>query len=100
MFVLSNLISAVATILNYALNIYMFILIGRSVISWVNPDPFNPIVRFLYQVTEPVLSPIRHRLRLMSYGMDFSPIIAFFAIIFVKMVVVNSLLTLAANLRG
>lgn len=99
MFVLGNLLHAVATILDYSLTIYMIILIARAVISWVSPDPYNPIVRFLYSATEPVLYPIRHTLRLHSYGIDFSPLIAFFAIIFVKLFVVQTLLRLAFTLK-
>ena len=59
---------------NLALEAYMWIIIARAVISWVNPDPFNPIVRFLYRVTEPVLRPIRHRMPLTA-GLDLSPMI-------------------------
>lgn len=100
MFVLGNLLLAVTTILSYGLNIYMIILVARAVISWVSPDPYNPIVRFLYQTTEPVLYPIRRRLRLHSYGIDFSPLIAFFAIIFIKMLVIDSLYQVAVNLKS
>lgn len=100
MFVLGNFLLALTTVLNYALNLYMIILVARAVISWVSPDPYNPIVRFLYQATEPVLYPIRQRLRLHSYGIDFSPLIAFFAIIFFKMLVVESLYQWAINLKS
>ena len=61
MFLIGNLLGAVATILNYALWFYMWIVIARAVISWVSPDPYNPIVQFLYRATEPVLEPIRRR---------------------------------------
>ena len=100
MFILSNLLTAIATVLDYALWIYIFILIGRAIISWVNADPFNPIVRFLYQATEPILYPIRRRLGLYSYGIDFSPIIVFLAIIFVRSFLIRTLFQLAASLRG
>ena len=99
MFILGNLLQAVATILDYSLTIYMIILIARAVISWVSPDPYNPIVRFLYSATEPVLYPIRRSLRLHSYAIDFSPMIAFFAIIFIKLFVVQSLIRLAFTLK-
>ncbi|MCK5257793.1 MAG: YggT family protein, partial [Deltaproteobacteria bacterium] len=55
MFIIVNLLDAIAIIIHYALTIYMWLIIIRAVISWVNPDPYNPIVSFLYQVTEPVL---------------------------------------------
>jgi len=68
------LISAVFQVLQAILSIYFWIVIGRAVISWVNPDPYNPIVRFLYNATEPVFSRIRRILPLQFCGMDFTPI--------------------------
>ena len=68
------LISAVFQVLQAILSIYFWIVIGRAVISWVNPDPYNPIVRFLYNATEPVFSRIRRILPLRFGGMDFTPI--------------------------
>ena len=59
MFVAGNVLSAVASILDYVLWLYMWVIIARALISWVNPDPWNPIVQFLNRVTEPVLAPIR-----------------------------------------
>ncbi len=71
MFIFGNLFQAVAYILDTVLTIYMYIIIASAVLSWVNPDPYNPIVRFLYSVTEPVLGPIRRRLPF-SMGIDIS----------------------------
>ena len=59
MFILGNFLRAVAIVLNYLLTFYMWIVIAQAVLSWVNPDPYNPIVRFIYNVTEPVLNQIR-----------------------------------------
>ena len=59
MFVMSNMLQALATVLDTVLWLYMWVIIARALISWVNPDPFNPIVQFLERVTEPVLAPIR-----------------------------------------
>jgi len=64
MFIVANLLFALAKILGLALNIYMWIVIARAILSWVNPDPYNPIVRFLYNATEPVLYAIRRRMPL------------------------------------
>ncbi len=75
---------ALATVLYYLLSLYQWIIIARAVLSWVNPDPYNPIVRFIHNITEPVLAPIRRRLPMSYGGIDFSPIIVFFAIIFLK----------------
>jgi len=98
MFIVSNFLVAVAKILDIGLSLYMWIIIGRAVISWVNPDPFNPIVRFLNAATEPVLYPVRRRLPINLGGIDFSPIIVILAIIFLQAFVVQSLIQLAASL--
>jgi len=99
MFLIGNFLSALATVLDYALSLYMIIIIVRALISWVSPDPYNPIVRFLYAVTEPALSPIRRMLPFTSMGIDFSPIIVFLVIIFLKGFVVASLTQLAFRLK-
>jgi YggT family protein len=59
MFVVANFINALANMINFVLGAYMWVIVGRAIISWVNPDPYNPIVRFLHDVTEPLLSRIR-----------------------------------------
>jgi YggT family protein len=95
MFVLGRLLEALATVIYYVLNIYMWIIIARAVLSWVNPDPYNPIVRFLYSITDPVLLAIRRRLPLSFGGIDFSPILVILAIIFLQRFLVASLYDLA-----
>ncbi len=97
MFILGNFIRAVAIILNYALTIYMWIVIANAVLSWVSPDPYNPIVRFINSVTEPVLYRIRSKIPVSFGGIDFSPIIVILAIIFLQNFVVNSLLRLSLS---
>jgi YggT family protein len=99
MFVFSNFLIAVARILDIGLSVYMYIIIARALISWVNPDPYNPIVRFLNSITEPVLFRIRRKLPLSFGGMDFSPIVVILAIIFIQSFVVQSLVEMAAGLR-
>ena len=89
---------AIAKILNIGLTLYMWIIIGRAIISWVNPDPYNSIVRFLYNVTEPVLYNIRRRLPISFGGFDFSPVIVILAIIFLQTFVVQSLIQFAVQL--
>lgn len=98
MFVVSNFLIAMATILDYGLTIYLYIVIARAILSWVNPDPYNPIVRFLNAVTEPVLFRLRRRLPLFFGGMDFSPIIVILAIVFIQAFVVRSLFQMATRL--
>ena len=98
MFVLANLLNAVAYILKIVLNIYMWIIIGRALISWVNPDPYNPIVRFLYKATEPLLYRVRRVLPVMG-GLDLSPMVALLAIVFLQNFLVASLFDLALRLK-
>ncbi|HEY7364945.1 MAG TPA: YggT family protein [Methylomirabilota bacterium] len=99
MFVFSNLVLTIARLLELLLWAYFWIIIARAVLSWVNPDPFNPIVRFLYRATEPVLRPIRHRLPTLAMGLDLSPMVVLFAIYFLESFLVGSLRDLALSLR-
>jgi YggT family protein len=97
MIILANFLAAVAKVAHIALTLYMWIIIGRAVISWVNPDPYNAIVRFLTAVTEPALYPIRRRLPRLG-GIDFSPIVVILAIIFIQSFLIQSLADLAYSL--
>jgi len=99
MLVFRNLLIAVATVLDYVLVFFMFITIARAVLSWVSPDPYNPIVRFIHNVTEPVLYQIRKRLPMMYGGIDFSPIVVILIIIFLRIFVVDSLEGLAGSVK-
>lgn len=98
MFVLSNFVLALVRLLEIAINAYIWIIIARAILSWVNPDPSNPIVRFLYRVTEPALRPIRHRMP-MAAGLDLSPIVLILALYFIDWFLVSSLRDLALSLR-
>ncbi len=92
---------AVATILNSLLTLYFWILLAAAVLSWVNPDPNNAIVRFLRAVTDPVLYRVRRALPFVyAGGIDFSPLVVMLGIQFVKMVVVQSLYQLAMQITG
>ena len=95
MFVIGNFLKAVAIVLNYILSFYMWIVVARAVLSWVNPDPYNPIVRFIHNVTEPVLYRIRTRIPIDFGGIDFSPIIVILCVVFLENFVVNSLFELS-----
>ena len=99
MYVFGNLLDALATIFSMALTLYMYIIIARAVLSWVSPDPHNPIVQILYRVTDPVLYWIRKRIPLMAGGIDWSPIIVIFAIIFLQQFLVGTLLRLAKQFQ-
>ena len=98
MFVAGNVLSAAASILDYVFWLYMWVIIARALISWVNPDPWNPIVQFLNRATEPVLAPIR-RLIGTRIGMDVSPIVVILIINFLQIAVVQSLKELAMRMN-
>ncbi len=98
MFMLGNFLLAIAKLINFVLGAYIWVVIGRAVISWVNADPYNPIVRFLVQITEPVLSRIRRYLPPMG-GLDLSPMILILAIIFLQSFLVPTLEQIAMHLQ-
>ena len=83
---------ALAKVIDTVLWLYMWIIIIRAVLSWVSPDPYNPIVRFIHNITEPVLYQLRRRLPLSFGGIDLSPVIVILIIIFLQNFVVQSLL--------
>lgn len=95
MFIVGNFLVALASVLNMLLSAYMWIIVIRALISWVNPDPYNPIVRFLHAATDPLLYQVRRWLPLTFGGIDFSPILVIAAIIFLQAFLVQSLRDLA-----
>jgi YggT family protein len=100
MFIFANLIIAVAGILKVLLDGYMWIVIISALISWVNPDPYNPIVRFLHAVTEPVFRPIRRIIGYRLGPVDISPMVVILGIMFVKYFLIQSLIEFAYKLKG
>jgi len=99
MFIVANLVIGIGQALHYILNIYIFIVVGRAIISWVNPDPYNPIVRFLYVATEPVLRYVRRLIPIVS-GIDFSPIIVMVALFFLDQVLVQSIIDYGVRMKA
>jgi YggT family protein len=99
MFVLSNMISAAAQLINMALSLYLWIIVARALLSWVNPDPYNQIVQFLYRVTEPLMQAVRNALPMRNIGVDISPLIIIFAIYFLQMFLVPTLQQFAVIIR-
>jgi YggT family protein len=95
---LGYLLVGVAKVIDIVLLLFMWIVIARAVLSWVNPDPFNPIVRFIHNVTEPILYPIRSKIPTFFGGFDLSPIVVFLCVIFLRTFLVNSLMRLSASL--
>jgi YggT family protein len=99
-FVLTNFLLAVAEIVNAILSIYWWIVIAAAVLSWVNPDPYNPIVRFLRAATEPVMARIRRVIPLFFGGIDFTPIVVLLLIQFLQMFLVPTLRQIAVRMGG
>jgi YggT family protein len=97
MFVMVNFIDALASVVNILLTIMYWLILIRALISWVNPDPLNPIVQFLIRTTEPVLEPVRRLLP--PLPIDISPIIVFFIIVFLQKFLVASLYDLALRMQ-
>jgi len=99
MFIIANFLVAAAQVLDIILSAYLLILIARVVVSWVNADPFNPVVRFLYNVTEPILEKVRQAVPVNFGGFDLSPIIVWIGIVFIKRFLVQSLYDIARALQ-
>jgi YggT family protein len=97
MFIVGYFFKAVAMVMDVVLLFFMWVVIARAVLSWVNPDPYNAIVRFINNVTEPVLYPIRSKLPMNYGGFDFSPFIVILIVMFMRTFVVNSLMRMAAS---
>ena len=92
------LLSTLVEVINLVFQIYIFIVIARALVSWVNPDPYNPIVRFLHQATDPVLDLIRRVIPSQFGGIDFSPIILLIGLSLVRRLLLELLTQLAYRL--
>jgi YggT family protein len=100
MFIIGNFVIAVTWLADQVLGIYTFIIFIAAILSWVNPDPYNPIVRFLYAVTEPVLRPIRRVIGHSLGPVDISPLIAILGIIFIRKFLIDTLIDIGYKLKG
>jgi YggT family protein len=99
MFILRHFIEALIPIINLVMTAAYWLIIIRAVISWVNPDPYNPLVQFLYKVTEPMLAPFRRIVPIYSIGVDISPIFAIILILFLQRFLIPTLYDLAALIK-
>lgn len=95
MFVVGNLIGAIATVLDYVLNALWIILLINALLSWVRPDPNNPIVRFLDTVSDAVCEPIRRLIPTVVGGFDLAPLGVMLLVMFLRQFLVGSLHELA-----
>ncbi len=99
MMIVANFLTAIAQVLNLVLQLYMWLIIARAILSWVSPDPGNPIVRFLYSATEPLMYRVRRTLPVVVGGMDLSPLLILIGIYFLQWFLVQSLLDMAIAMR-
>ncbi len=98
MYIVGYFLMAFANVLNYVLMFFMIVVIARAVLSWVSPDPFNPIVRFIHSISEPILYEIRKRLPVHLGSIDLSPIVVILALIFLQQFLIASLLRFSQSL--
>ncbi|MEW5913782.1 MAG: YggT family protein [Thermodesulfobacteriota bacterium] len=91
---MTEFIARLLQFINWLLGAYMWVLIAAAVISWVRPDPSNPIVRFLYAVTEPVLWRVRRIIPTNFGGIDLSPLLVILAILFIQNVIIGGLISM------
>ncbi|MEC7641640.1 MAG: YggT family protein [Nitrospinota bacterium] len=99
MYPIGYFLAATAKVLEIVLELYMWIIIIRALLSWVNPDPYNPIVQFLHSITDPVMYRVRRLLPMSGMGIDFSPIVVILGIIFLQTFLVNTIARLAMQLQ-
>jgi len=102
MSVLGSLIIAFAKVISLIANMYTFIIAGSAIVSWVNPDPYNPIVRFLKSATDPLFNQIRKRLPAAFFksGIDFTPMLVIIAIVFLETILTATLMDIGISLRS
>lgn len=98
MIVFSTFLEAVANILHMVINIYIWVIIIAALISWVRPDPYNPIVQTLYRLTEPVYAWVRRYIPTIFGGIDLAPLIVIIALQFIDLFLVKLLLRLAYSI--
>lgn len=96
--VLGTLIEAIANILSMVITLYTWVIIIAALITWVRPDPYNPIVQILQRLTEPVYAFIRRFIPTVISGVDIAPIIVILALQFLNMFLVKLLFSLAVSL--
>ena len=99
MFVAANFFEALAAVVSYLIQIMWWLIVIRALLSWVSPDPFNPIVRFIETTTEPLLAPIRGLIPAWRIGLDLSPMIALLFLYFMKIFLVQTLYGIAARIH-
>lgn len=98
MVVFTTLIEAVAYILSMVINIYIWVVIIAALVSWVKPDPYNPIVQILYKLTEPLYAYIRRYIPTVISGVDLTPIVVILVLKFIDLFFVKLIFSLSSTL--
>jgi len=98
MMVFSTLIEAVAQLLHMVISIYIWVIIIAALISWVKPDPYNPIIQTLYRLTEPAYAVVRKYIPTAIGGIDLAPIIIILGLQFFDLFIVKILFQMASNI--
>ncbi len=99
MFVFGNLFSGIAYVLDMLLNLYFWVIFARAILSWIRPDPYNPIVRIIYNLVDPVTYRITKIIPTRIGMIDVAPFILMLAIIFVQKFLVATLFDFGARMR-
>lgn len=103
MFILGNFLVAIGTIMNMSINLVMFIIIAHTLLSWVNPDPNNIIIKILNDISFPILSKVRgvvYRFKIFStIPLDVSPIVTIMILIFCKIFIIQSIIQYGSKLK-
>lgn len=99
MLILANILQGIAVVLDMLLGFMILVVIARAIISWVNPDPYNVIVRFLHSSTEPLLRPLRRYIPPIGGALDLTPLILLLLLYFVQIAVVQTLKDYATKMR-
>ena len=99
MILLANLLIGLGQVLNAVLSFMILLVVVRAVLSWVNPDPYNPIVRFLNDSTDPLLNWMQRRVKLNFGRIDFAPVVLLFALLFLQYFLCQSLIDYGARLK-
>ncbi len=99
MIILANLLGALAFILKMVLGTMILLVIARAILSWVSPDPSNPIVRFLAASTDPFIRPLRRYIPIVGGGLDLSPLVLLLILYFLQEFLVTTLADYAIVLK-
>lgn len=100
MLIFAHLLNGISVVIHLIVSTLLILIVARAIISWVNPDPYNPIVRFLADTTDPLLRPFRRVLPVVGPGFDLSPLVLLLLLYFVDAFFVELLRDYAYSIRA